>query len=531
MLLRTGRVSPLLVRRACLLRVEQLEPRTVPASLAPAQVRTAYGFDQITTADGSLPGTRQTIAIVAAYDHPTIAADLATFGARFGLPDTPSFTKVSQTGSTTELPAADAGWSAEISLDVQWAHAIAPGADILLVEADSPTLPDLLAAVDFARSQPGVSVVSMSWGGPEFAGQQYLDSVFTTPEGHAGVTFVAASGDAGAGPSWPAVSPNVLAVGGTTLAVTPTGDYAAEAAWGGSGGGVSRYVPRPDYQSSATSSAARTTPDVAYDANPRTGFPVYDSQNGGWLTVGGTSAGAPQWAALVAIANQGRALAGKAPLDGPTETLPALYDAAVASHSTFFHDVTGGSNGYAAGAGYDLSTGLGSPVANNLVSALVAFSGSGSVGQTVAVASPAPTPATGAKATRPVSPAPPVVVTAPVLTAFAAPAANPVLAPVNGPSAAPVLSPALPASVEPLAGPSAAAVPSALSITPSNYTIPMTASASGLSGPNDGIDPSGFWQWLFGPAAADNTPDDAAESTEGDGVDADAAVSGVAVGE
>jgi subtilase family serine protease len=527
---RTGRVSALLIRRALLLRVEELEPRTVPASFAPGQIKHAYGFDQITTADGSLPGTGQTIAIVAAYDNPTIAADLATFNAAFGLPDAPSFTKVSQTGSPTDLPGSDAAWSLESALDVQWAHAIAPGADILLVQANSPSLTDLLSAVDYARSQPGVSVVSMSWGGPEFPGQQSLDSVFTTPEGHPGVTFVAASGDAGAGPSWPAVSPNVVGVGGTTLAVTAGGEFAAEAAWRGSGGGVSSYVPRPDYQSSATSSPARTTPDVAYDANPRTGFPVYDSQNGGWSVVGGTSAGAPQWAGLVAIANQGRALAGTAPLDGPTETLPALYAAAAASHSTFFHDVTGGGNGSPAGSGYDLATGLGSPVANNLVSALVAWTGSGSAGRIAQAASPAPTPVTGTntKATRPVSTAPPVTVSAPVLTAFAAPAANPVLAPVNGPPAATILAPAFPAAVQPLAVPSAAVVPSVLSTSPSNYTIPMNASASGA---NDATGPSGFWEWLFAPSGAGNNSDEAAGETEGDGAEADAAVAGATGGE
>lgn len=375
-----ARRSP--VRRS-LLRVEELENRTVPASFTPAQIRHAYAFDQVAVADGSLPGTGQTIAIVNAYDNPTIAADLATFDAAYGLPAA-NFTKVSQTGSTTALPRADAGWSGEIALDVQWAHAIAPGANILLVEANSASLTDLLTAVDYARSQPGVSVVSMSWGAGEFSSEQYYNSHFTTPAGHTGVTFVAASGDYGAPATWPAVSPNVLGVGGTSLTLTSTGDYATETGWSGSGGGKSVFVPKPAFQSlvSTPSPNKRTSPDVAYDANPNTGFRVYDSQNGGWYAVGGTSAGAPQWAGLVAIANQARALSGKAPLDGPTQTLYAVYKAAQSSYSTYYHDETAGSNGYSAGAKYDLVTGLGSPVANKVVSALVGWSGSrGRVGR------------------------------------------------------------------------------------------------------------------------------------------------------
>src|SRR5207249_3385709 len=127
------------------------------------------------------------------YDSPTIASDLHAFDATFGLPD-PTLTKAFPTGT----PAYDSGWAAEISLDVEWAHAIAPKANILLVEAASASYSDLFAAVDYARNQPGVSVVSMSWGGGEFYGQTSLDGYFTTPSGHGGVTFVASSGDNGA---------------------------------------------------------------------------------------------------------------------------------------------------------------------------------------------------------------------------------------------------------------------------------------------------------------------------------------------
>lgn len=532
---RTESNSLPLPRRSFLLRVEELEPRDVPASIDPAQIRAAYGFDRIIT-DGSLPGTGQTIAIVAAYDHPTIAADLATFSARYGLPGPASFTKVSQTGDARDLPRVDAGWASEIALDVQWAHAIAPGADILLVEADSNSLVDMLAAVDYARSQPGVSVVSMSWGGPEFAYQENLDTYFTTPAGHTGVTFVAASGDSGAGASWPAVSPNVLAVGGTTLTVTSDGAIATETAWAGSGGGASAFTPRPEYQDAVTGSPTRVTPDVAYNADPRTGFEVYDSLNGGWYTVGGTSAGAPQWAALVAIANQARELAGKAPLDGPSQTLYALYEAAQQSQSLFFNDVTGGSNGHAAGAGHDRVTGLGSPVADQVVAALVAWNGTGSGGGFgPAAPQPATTRTAGTRPTRPV----PVSTAPPVLVAFAAPAPFAAFAPGSAASA-PVVVPVVPAAqlvaVQPVAvGPSASQT---AAYTPS---LPLNASASGPGDRDEAGEASGFWEWLFGPAvdggdeAAGGEAEAEADGADGgdgaEGADGGSAVAAAAAGE
>jgi hypothetical protein len=156
----------------------------------------------------------------------------------------------------------------------------------------------------------------------------------------------------------------VVAVGGTTLNVGRKSKYRGESAWSGSGGGVSLYQ-------------GTYAPDVAYDADPNSGFSVYDSYegNGGWQTVGGTSAGCPQWAALIAIADEGRALSGLGSLDGPSETLSALYDA---SHKAF-HDVTTGANSnYAAKVGYDLVTGRGSPVAQRLIPALAGYTGAAS---------------------------------------------------------------------------------------------------------------------------------------------------------
>ena len=175
------------------------------------------------------------------------------------------------------------------------------------------------------------------------AGEQSLDSTFVTPTGHQGVTFVAASGDDGGysvdasgnptttpGILYPAASPNVLAVGGTTLNLNADSSYNSETAWSGSGGGTSLYETEPAYQQGVQTTGFRTIPDVAFDADPNTGVAVYDSYNntdnsGPWVEVGGTSLAAPSWAALIAIANQGRVLAGATTLDGPSQTLPALY--------------------------------------------------------------------------------------------------------------------------------------------------------------------------------------------------------------
>jgi hypothetical protein len=350
-----------------------------PTGYTPAQVRHAYGFDQIKFGGVAGDGTGQTIAIVDAYDDPTIAGDVAQFDRAFGLPD-PVFQKVNQAGGSTP-PAASPTWGVEIALDVEWAHAIAPAARILLVEANSNSNADLFAAVIYAARQSGVSVLSMSWGTPEFPTEAASDGVFTTPAGHSGVTFLAAPGDNGAPASYPSASPNVIAVGGTTLTLGSGGSWANESGWAGGAGGPSAYEPQPLEQLGQVpqTAASRTSPDVAYDADPATGFPIYDSYNypaaAAWAQFGGTSAGTPQWAALIAIADQGRARMGLGSLDGPGQTLPALYQLPAGD----FHDITTGASAgaprYAAGPGYDLVAGRGTPVANLVVRDLVSYAG------------------------------------------------------------------------------------------------------------------------------------------------------------
>src|SRR5207302_6803748 len=143
---------------------------------------------------------------------------------------------------------------------------------------------DLISAVDYARQQPGVVTVSMSWGGGESSSESYYDSHFTTPAGHVGgsnlaggVTFLASTGDSGAPTSYPAASKNVVAVGGTSLTLNADNTYNSETAWTDGGGGPSSYESRPAYQASVTTGSKRLNPDVSYDANPNTGFAVYDS--------------------------------------------------------------------------------------------------------------------------------------------------------------------------------------------------------------------------------------------------------------
>jgi subtilase family serine protease len=336
----------------------------------PAQIRQAYGFDQISFKSGTVPGdgSGQTIAIIVAFDDPAVRGDLHTFDSTYGLPD-PVLTIAPQT-IAGKPPAADftGRWELETALDVEWAHAIAPRANILLVEANTDSEADLFSAVRYAANQPGVSVVSMSFGLSEAPSDPSFDSTFTTPAGHAGVTFVAASGDQGQ-LTYPSASPNVLAVGGTSLTLDGSGNYVSETAWGNSGGGLSINEREPAYQMAVQGTGRRSTPDVAYNAAPGTGYRVYDSFDGQnpWQLVNGTSAGAPQWAALIAIADQGRALQGLGTLDGATETLPMLYS----MPNTAFHDVTAGGNpGHVAGPGYDMVTGLGSPHADRVVAAL-----------------------------------------------------------------------------------------------------------------------------------------------------------------
>jgi subtilase family serine protease len=329
----------------------------VPNGLSPSQIRSVYNLPDT--------GGRGTIAIVDAYDDPTVANDLDMFSIQFNLPLTSSGYFVKH--KMSPFIQTNSNWALEVSLDVQWAHAIAPDANILLVEAKTSSLVDLLAAVDYARSQPDVVAVSMSWAGAEFSDESSYDPYFSSNNGGV-MAFFAASGDRGAGVNWPAVSPNVIGVGGTTLVLNPDGSVASETAWSGSGGGVSAYVAEPLYQLSYGVSGTndrRCVPDVSYNGDPSTGFTVYDSTpyggQVGWFTVGGTSAGPPQWAAIYSL--------------GLSALNTVLYsDAGSSSASSYFRDITTGTNGlYSATTGFDYVTGLGSPLTKDFVPSSIQF--------------------------------------------------------------------------------------------------------------------------------------------------------------
>src|SRR5256712_3824228 len=334
--------------------------------LNPVQIGHAYGFDQISCYGTSSCGSGQTIAIVDAYDDPNIESDLATFSAQYGLPSCTTtngcFTKATPQG----LPKANTNWALEESLDVEWAHAMTPGAKIILVETQDSFLSSLLSAVDYAARQPNVHQVSMSWVTGEFSGESSNDYHFNVP----GVSFIASSGDSGTSVSYPAASPYVVSVGGTTLNVDGSGKLQSETAWSGSGGGVSSYESKPSYQTGFNSNSGRGVPDVSYDADPNTGVSIYDSFGyGGWNQVGGTSAGAPQWAAITAIVNSGGGKLSSASFG----TNIALYNAATGpAYSTNYRDITSGSNGNCGatcntGPSYDFVTGVGSPLTNSLI--------------------------------------------------------------------------------------------------------------------------------------------------------------------
>jgi subtilase family serine protease len=326
---------------------------TAPRGYGPVQFRGAYGLP-------SAAPTPQTIAIVDAYDDPNIASDLNTYSSQFGLPlcnaANPCFQKVNQNGVAGSYPQANSGWALEIALDVEVAHAICPNCKILLVEASSNSLANLAAAVNTA-AKLGAKEISNSYGGSE-----YSSEVNDTAYNHPGIAVTVASGDNGYGSfGFPAASPNVITVGGTTLTLGAGNTYGGETVWSGAGSGCSLYVSAPAWQSSLTAcKGKRGTADVAADADPSTGAAVYDSVRyqgrSGWFQVGGTSLASPLIAAVYALAGG---------LPTGTSAASGLYGHL--GDSSVLHDVTSGSNGSCTtimckgAVGFDGPTGVGTP--------------------------------------------------------------------------------------------------------------------------------------------------------------------------
>jgi subtilase family serine protease len=320
---------------------------TGPSGLSPAQLHTAY----------RLPNTAPTvqkIAVVTAYDAPTIANDLAVFSSTFGLPTCTTangcFTKYNQSGKTSSFPAADSNWALEASLDVEAVHAMCQNCKILLIEATTSSLSNMLTAVDRAVTL-GANEVVNSYGFYEFSTETSFDSHFSK----VGVAFTASSGDSGYGMQWPAASQYVTAVGGTTLTLNADNTRASETAWSGAGSGCSLYEPKPTWQKD-TGCTKRTVADVSADADPASGLSVYDTTAyqgyTGWFRVGGTSLAAPIVASVYALAGN---------------VASTKYGSYPYTHTAGLYDPISGSNGtcgtYLCNAvtGYDGPTGLGSP--------------------------------------------------------------------------------------------------------------------------------------------------------------------------
>jgi subtilase family serine protease len=333
-----------------------IEPAAVgvhatPSGYGPSDLRSAYALP----ANG---GSGQTVAIVDAYDDPNAASDMAAYRSQYGLPACGSgcFTKVGQTGSTTSLPSADAGWAEEESLDLDMVSAIAPNAHIILVEASSASMSSLGTAVNRAVTM-GAKFVSNSYGGSESSSDTSYDSSYFN---HPGVAIVASSGDSGYGVEYPAASKYVTAVGGTALNKASNTRGWSESVWStssseGAGSGCSKYDAKPTWQKD-TGCSKRTVADVSAVADPATGVAVYDTYGGdpGWEVFGGTSVASPIIAAVYADAGT--------PSSGST---PASFPYA---HTGNLNDVTTGqtttcSPAYLckAQAGYDGPTGLGTP--------------------------------------------------------------------------------------------------------------------------------------------------------------------------
>ncbi len=396
---------------------------------SPSFIYAAYNLNSLYAAGHD--GTGQTIVIVDAYGSPTIASDLMHFDSVFGLPD-PNFQVICPIGCSAFNPRNTAhdelGWAEETTLDVEWSHAIAPGANIVLAVAPSNAGNALNAVESYVIANYPGSIISQSFGIPEAAvhgnAGQFAQADFNYHLAQAAdITVLASSGDFGAtnglasfqNPGFPASDPLVLGIGGTQgsplgnlatydgsssgctagprpgypTACVPTG-YGAEAAWneawdGVAGGGAqSLFFGLPSYQQGVTvggtALTSRGVPDVAYNAAVDGGVLAYFTavtvNSTGWVVFGGTSAGSPQWAGLFAIVNQVRHANGKGPIGFAN---PAIYGLAEnpTTYANDFHDITVGNNqlvgttsGNAAVAGYDLATGWGTPNGANLVADL-----------------------------------------------------------------------------------------------------------------------------------------------------------------
>jgi len=317
------------------------------ASYSPSQIKTAYGVPS--------SGGSGTIVIVDAFNDQYALADFNAFSAQFGLPQETSTNVTASTNRVFQIvyasgskPRNNSGWSQEEDLDIEWAHAMAPNAKIVLIEAASNSNANLYGADDLAATISGAHQCSNSWGGGESSSESGSDSHFN----HSGMTYLFSTGDTGGARDYPAASPNVVAVGGTSLLLTGSNTRSSETVWNGTGCGPSSYESRPSYQSGVASVVGthRGIGDVAAVADPNTGVLVY--WHGGWYIFGGTSVACPVIAGIVNVAGANRG--------GPSAENTFVYGGLGGAN---FYDVTSGTAGsYHAAAGYDFPTGVGAPI-------------------------------------------------------------------------------------------------------------------------------------------------------------------------
>jgi subtilase family serine protease len=322
---------------------DRLNPRAVPAGYGPGDLHSAYNI----SSSGS---SSYTIAIVDAYGYPSAEQDLAVYRSQYGLPACTTangcFRKVDQRGGTS-YPRMDTGWAQEQALDLDMASAMCPNCKILLVQSDTNSFTNIGAAVNQAATL-GANAISNSYGGGE-SGTASLESTYDKP----GLAVTVSSGDAGYGVEFPAASPHVTAVGGTSLSVAGNGRGWTETVWSGAGSGCSAVYSKPSWQTDA-GCARRTVADVSADANPNTGVAVYgpvSRRSSGWMVFGGTSVAAPLIAGVYGVSGNA-----------------ANYGSDPYGHVSALYDVTSGSNGSCGGSylctgttGYDGPSGLGTP--------------------------------------------------------------------------------------------------------------------------------------------------------------------------
>jgi subtilase family serine protease len=339
-----------------LIRVGPNAVGTAPRGETPASIAAVYNLTALAGAG--------VIVIVDAFHYPTALSDFNHFAQQFGLPQEPSSDPLSANNQVFQVvyangqPRNNCGWAQEAALDIEWAHAMAPNAKIVLVEATTNSFANLFQAVDVASSIANAKEVSMSWGGSEFSTEAGNDAHFT----HPGIVYFAASGDTGGATIYPGVSPNVVSAGGTRINRDAAGRFVSETGWSGSGGGPSKYEPRPGYQDIIRTlvNNARGVPDYSFDGDPNSGVSVYDSTSckgsSGWLVFGGTSVASPSLAGIVNSAGSNTSSAAE---------LSLLYQSVGNNGSAInganFRDILSGTAGsFSATAGWDFVTGIGS---------------------------------------------------------------------------------------------------------------------------------------------------------------------------